>query len=79
MSPFQNAILEAVMDEHKNSICLFTRNEITLQDLRLWINRKENVISRTEQPGCLLCVFSSEKALEKEIQRFHSIGYSMKE
>ena len=45
-------------------------NGFPLQDLRLWINQKEKVISRTEQPGGLLCVFSSEKALEKEIQRF---------
>lgn len=64
------------MDEHKNNISLFSRNEITLQDLRLWINQREKVISRTEQPNCILCVFSSEKAPEKEIQRFHSFGYS---
>ena len=71
--------MEAVMDEHKHNICLFTKNVIPLQDLRLWINQKDKVISRTEQPVCLLCVFSSEIALEKEIQRFHSFGYSNKD
>ena len=54
-------------------------NGFPLQDLRLWINQKEKVILRTEQQGCLLDVFPSENALEREIQHLYSFEYAIED